>query len=76
MQQNNTATPEDIRKVVTMVNVIVEAVKETGTNGAPEGPMYAALMAHGCTLDQFNLLVDLAVRAGKLRKRGHLLFAI
>jgi hypothetical protein len=42
--------------------------------GAPAGPIYAALMAQGCTLEQFEQLMGVLVETGRLRKQGHLYF--
>ena len=37
--------------------------------------MYAALMTHGCSLSQFNSLIDGLVAAKMVRKDGNCLFA-
>jgi len=47
--------------------VVLEAVKAAGPQGAPAGPMYAALMAQGCTLDQFQAIMGALVKTGKVR---------
>jgi hypothetical protein len=57
-----------------IVDVITETVKEVGPQGAPAGPMYAAMMSHGCTLNQFESLMGALVRLGKLRQEGNLYF--
>ena len=49
---------------------IVDAVKVAGPTGAPGGILYAALMAHGCTLGQFESIMGAMVSAGMLRKSG------
>ena len=71
----NNATA-NLHKLIMLINCLVDAVKGAGDQGAPAGPMYAAMMTYGCRLDQFEMLIDIAVRAGKLRKQGHLLFAL
>lgn len=66
-------------KVETMASlcaIIVEAVKDMGAMGAPSGPMYAALMSTGMTLDQYQTIMDGLVSSGKLKRRGHVYFAV
>lgn len=54
-------------------DAIVETVKECPL-GAPAGPLYAALMGIGFTLEQFYGIMDGLVAAGRIRKSGHLYF--
>ena len=68
-------TIEQIKVLGEIIRSIVQTVKEC-PDGAPAGPMYAALMSQGCTLSQFESLMGGLVRAGKLRKSGDLYFAI
>lgn len=60
--------------LLAIVDVTVEAVRAAGPTGAPAGPMYAAMMAHGCTLTQFEGLMSALVRSGRLRQSGNLYF--
>ena len=46
-----------------------------GPMGAPSGPMYAALMSY-MTLDQYQTVMDGLVAAGKLKRRGHVYYAV
>jgi len=57
-----------------LVNAIIETVIEA--KYAPEGPMYAAFMTKGVTLEQFNSLVAAAVATGRITKRGNMLSAV
>jgi hypothetical protein len=67
---------EQQKQAVRMIGAyIVDSVRVAGSMGAPGGTLYAALMAHGCTLEQFESLMGALVRAGKLQKRGQLYFA-
>lgn len=53
---------------------VMEAIAECGELGAPEGPIYAALMSQGCTLSQFQSLVGGMERNGVVtRSESHLL---
>jgi hypothetical protein len=53
---------------------ILDAIKGAGPLGAPGGALYAALMGHGCTLEQFETLMGVLLRMGKVRKSGDLYF--
>jgi hypothetical protein len=68
-------TKQQIAAIQAIAGIIVDVVKGNGEQGVPAGTIYAALMAHGITLDQFNQLMGAIVGAGKLRKEGHLYFA-
>ena len=52
-------------------DVIVETCREAGPDGAPAGPLYAALMGLGMTLEQFELLMGTLARAGRLKRVGY-----
>ena len=64
-------TPQQIQAVRAIASSIVAAVREVGA--APAGPMYAALMGQGCTLNQFQQIMGQLVRAGFLThdEEGH-----
>lgn len=52
---------------------VCQAILETircSPDGAPGGHLYAALMAHGCTLIQFESIMAGLVQAGAITKRG------
>ncbi len=51
-------------------DAVIDTVKQSGPMGAPGGILYAALMAYGCSLSQFESLMGALVRAGKLTKHG------
>jgi hypothetical protein len=57
-------TPQQIEAVRAVARSIVQSVRDVGT--APAGPMYAALMGQGCTLNQFQQIMAQLVRAGFL----------
>lgn len=57
-----------------IIKAIVQTISECPT-GAPAGPIYAALMAHGCTLNQFESLMGGLERVGVIRKQGDLYFS-
>lgn len=67
--------PSQSSALKAIVDAVVETVKAAGTMGAPGGHLYAALMAHGCTLNQFQSLMGALVRMGMLKQKGDLYFA-
>jgi hypothetical protein len=67
-------TKEALLAFVQLCDAVVDAVKEAGPQGAPAGPMYAAFMSVGMSLEQFERMMDVLVKAGRLRKQGHLYF--
>jgi hypothetical protein len=60
-----------LRKVAV---AIIETVRESGSMGAPAGPMYAAMMSYGFSLENFEQIMAGLVAAKMLRKSGHLYF--
>jgi hypothetical protein len=51
------------------LQAILDAVKEGGDRGAPGGVLYAALIGR-ISLHQFEQLMEVLVKLGKLRKQG------
>lgn len=66
---------QTVKALKLVMDAIVDTVKEA-PDGAPEGAVYAALMHFGCSLDTYNSIIAALVKAGKLRKSGHLLYAV
>ncbi len=67
-------TPQQAQALKAIINAVTESVAAAGPLGAPGGPLYAALMTQGCTLNQFESLMGGLVRIGKLRKSGQCYF--
>ncbi len=61
---------EQYKALKLLINTIIETVEKSGPMGAPGGAMYAALMQFGCTLSQFESLMNGLVKAGKVVKCG------
>jgi hypothetical protein len=55
-------------------DAIIESVREAGSLGAPAGHLYAAMMVHGFTLEQFQRIMGALVRVGELTQRGDCYF--
>lgn len=68
-------TPAQIELLQKVVGAIKSAIQAGGPMGTPGGTLYAALMAYGCTLSQFETIVGGMVKAGILKRRGDLYFA-
>jgi hypothetical protein len=70
-------TTDQINALRRIAAIIIEAVSVADPMiGAPGGHIYAALMAHGCTFNQYEQLMSGLVRAGKLRKAGECYFVV
>lgn len=62
------------RAILLLTKAVLETVAETMPSGAPGGPMYAAFMTAGMSLDQFESLMGGMVEAGFLQKRDECYF--
>lgn len=62
--------------ILQICDAVVESIKAAGAMGAPSGVIYASLMQFGCNLSQYESLIGILVKAGKIRQEGDLLFAI
>lgn len=72
-------SPEAVRMAAALravVAAVLDSIRTAGPLGAPEGVIFAALQTQGCTLRQFQSLIDALVKAGKVRRSGHLLFSV
>jgi hypothetical protein len=68
-------TAQQVSALKMICDGVIDSVKAAGALGAPAGTLYAALMAYGCTLEQFERIMGVLVSIGKLQKRGDLYFA-
>jgi hypothetical protein len=61
----------DTRNLALLMKAVVETVAEADpTIGAPSGPMYAAFMHVGMSLESYQRLMDGIVGAGLISRRG------
>jgi len=67
---------EHLIAFVELCETVIAAVQEAGPQGAPAGPIYAACMTVGMSLEQFERLMAVIVRSGRLRKSGDLYFYV
>jgi len=59
-----------------VTKAVVETVNEAGPNGAPAGVMYAAFMHAGMSLDTFEQITSLLVKAGVIDRRGNCFYPV
>lgn len=64
-------TREDVMRVV---SAVVGTISDAGEMGAPSGPIYAALMAHGVSLEQYNRIIDMLKEKNLVRLSNHVLY--
>lgn len=69
-------TLKQYQAIALVLAAVIDAVKAAGPTGAPGGILYAGLMSQGCTLNQFQGLMGMLVKMGKLRQEGDLYFAV
>lgn len=67
-------TVEQLKALKAICDGILETVQLAGPLGAPGGHLYAALMAHGVSLEQFEQLMGGLVAGKLLRKQGDCYF--
>lgn len=62
---------EKARAIVSVCRAVIQTVREAGKT--PAGTIYAALMAQGCSLQQYEQIERLIIETGQIRKSGDLL---
>lgn len=69
-------TTTEMIALIKIMTALTAAVKEAGEQGAPSGPMYAAVMTHGVSLEQYQRMMGVLVNAGILRLSNHVYYYI
>lgn len=64
---------EQANAIIEVCRAVIATVKEA--KEVPAGTVYAALMAQGCTLAQYQQIESLCLETGLITKRGDLLCA-
>lgn len=67
-------TTDQLKAIRAVCEAITDAVAVAAPQGAPQGILYNALMAHGCSLNQFQSFLRGLVSAGKVRVDGLLVY--
>jgi hypothetical protein len=55
---------------------ILETIREAGPEGCPSGPLYAASMTKGMTLEQYNAIIDALLTLQVITRSNHVLYAV
>jgi hypothetical protein len=53
----------------------VESVNDAGPDGVSSGILYTALSGQGCSLRQYEQIINALVASGRLRASGNRLYA-
>ena len=61
--------------ILAVLDILMEAISTAGERGIPSGHLYAILMGK-MTLSQYQSLIGILVKSGKVKDSGHLLTAI
>lgn len=62
------------KALLEVFEAVVDAIDDCGQTGMPSGVLYAHLMTKGCTLPQFEHMMEILVASGRIRKVGHVFF--
>ena len=65
------ATSTEIKAALGILDAVAQTIREVGS--APAGTVYAALMAHGCSLAQFEQIIGILCRARIITRSGDML---
>lgn len=69
-----TTTQKAVNAYIAIAGLMLEAIQEAGVDGIPSGHLYAIVMQY-MNLDQYNMIINSLVKAGKITNKGHLLKA-
>ena len=67
------AEKQSAKALLLIIRGIIDTIREI-PDGVPAGTIYAALMAQGCTFDQYQKIEKIVLRSGVVTKRGDLFF--
>lgn len=73
MQQANKAAVDPVRAIKEVTLAVLETIQEAQADGAPEGVLFAALQTQGCSLNQFQSLLQPLQDRGFIQRDGHIL---
>lgn len=65
-----------ILRGIKFMSALFEMIKEAGPEGAPEGPMYAAMMTAGYSLESFQAAMRLLEDKKLIRRSGHVAYFV
>lgn len=62
-----------MRAIKEITLAVLETIEATYSDGAPEGLLFAVLQAQGCSLNQFQSLLQPLQERGFVERDGHIL---
>lgn len=68
--------PVEASKAVSALYAVIRMVQDACVGGAPDGVVFAAMQSEGCTLQQWQTIRDTLIKAGKIEKRGDILYTV
>ena len=68
-------TEQITRQLLGIATLVNDSIREAGPLGIPSGHLYAILMAHGCSLEQYEALIGALLAMGMIRKSGDCLYS-
>lgn len=74
MENTNNLTAPKLKAAVTIVQAVGTAIKEAGA--IPSGYLYSILNARGCTIQQYEQMINIFKQAGRVKEVGNLLYWI
>ena len=72
MEVKRTYDHKAVQAAVAMAGIINDTIKDAGTDGIPSGHLYAMLMGH-INLDNYNSIINVLKKAGKIKESNFLL---
>lgn len=70
----NTLTKQQFTATVEILKGMIEAVQQS-PNGLPSGHLYAHCLSH-MSLQQYEALLGIMIKSGKVKKQGDLLVSV
>jgi len=63
---------DQIKATIAVLDILYSSIQEAGTQGVPSGHLYAMLMGK-LSLNQYEQLISVLVKSGKVTNQHHLL---
>ena len=76
MADTGLVTNSEAKAFLAICKAILETIREAGNNGAPASYLFTALQTQGCTVAQFDRLMQLLEEAGAVRQQYHTYYAV
>lgn len=70
--RSTAATIDAMRRAI---DALVDTIRDCGPMGCPSGVLYAGLMTTGVSLSTYERIIEALIAAGRIERRGHVLYA-